>query len=126
MVLFLAISFVISWGYVVLYDTALADRLAGTTATRITPYLADWGPLIPVTVVLWSSNVDLRAWFDRHLTVREPLRFYLFALLVPNVVAPPAMLVFAAAGVALTVSVSPSNFLVVFGFTLVLLGALEE
>jgi membrane protease YdiL (CAAX protease family) len=68
----------------------------------------------------------MRTWFDHQITPREPIRYYLFALLVPNLVASAAMLVFVVEGVGLTVSVSPVNFLLVFGFTAVLLGALEE
>lgn len=68
----------------------------------------------------------MRTWFDHQITLREPVRDYLFALLVPNLVASASMLVFVVDGVGLTVSVLPVNFLLVFGFTAVLLGSLEE
>lgn len=123
---FLGISFGISWGYVIVYDALLAARLAGSTVGRIAPYLAAWGPLIAITVVIRYSNVSVRDWLASHVTLSEPLRLYVFALLVPNIVSTGAMLVFLFVDGGLQVSFSPGNFVLVFGFTLVLFGALEE
>lgn len=124
--LFLAVSFAFSWAYVLLYDARLADRFVDTTAGRITPHLAAWGPLVGVAVVLWRSECDVRGWFARQLTLSEPLGLYVVAFLLPNAVSSAAMVVYPARGIALDVSMSPVNFALVFGFTFVLLGALEE
>lgn len=123
---FLGIAFAFAWGYVVLYEAFGAAVFAGTTAGRIIPYFAAWGPLLAVSVVLWRADVDLREWFDRQVTLQNPLRVYLGALLLPNVVSSAAMGVFPTQGIVIAVSMSPVNFVLVFGFTFFLLGALEE
>lgn len=79
--IFVLVSFALAWAYVLLYDALLAERLAGTTAGRIAPYLAAWGPLVAVVVVLRRSGVDMRTWFDHQITLREPVTYHLFALL---------------------------------------------
>lgn len=124
--LFLGVAFAVSWGYNGVYEMLFATRFSGTTLGRITPHFSAWGPLVAVALVVWLSPARIRDWFGSQLRVRNPLRVYAIAILLPNAVSSAAMVVFAAHGIPLERSASVVNFLLVFVFTFVLLGALEE
>lgn len=124
--LFLVVAFGVSWAYNAVYDAAFAATFAGTTLGRITPHFSAWGPLLAAGFVVWRSSLDVREWFGSLVRLRESPHLYLLAFVVPNAVSSAAMVVFPIHGVALELSASPVNFVLVFVFTLVLLGALEE
>lgn len=123
---FLAVAFGLSWVYTLAYDALLGPWAAGTPLGRVLPYLSAWGPLAAAAVAAHRSGVDVRSWFGDRLTPGGRPSLYLFALLLPNAVSSAAMVVFPLRGVALELSVSAANFALVFGFTFLLLGALEE
>lgn len=123
---FLLIAFGFTWSYNALYESLLDARLSGTTPGRIVPYFGAWGPLIAVAVVLRMSDVSVADWFGRQVRSRNPSEAYLLALVLPNAVQAVPTVMYLWAGVPVEFSFPLVNFVLVFVFTLLLLGALEE
>ena len=122
---FLAITFVASWAYGEAF-LRYVDPVVTYPLSQIASLPFAWGPLVAAAVVVYVAS-DVRAWFDRMLSPRVPLRWYAVAFFLPVVVQDaPELLLLAQGEPVVAAGVAPVQYLLVFAFTFVLGGALEE
>lgn len=121
---FLVASFALSW----LYGFAFlryVDPVVEYPLSQVASLPFAWGPLVAAAAVTRVSGVSARSWLRGLLDFAVPLRWLAAAFLVPVVVQDVPDLLLALRGEPVEYGVTPMHALV-FGFTLVLGGSLEE
>jgi len=76
---FTLLTYLFSWGI----WTVMAAGVFPQSLDAILGRLGGFGPLVGALGVLWFSDWSVREWFTSNVTVRLPLRWYGYALLLP-------------------------------------------
>jgi membrane protease YdiL (CAAX protease family) len=124
---FLAVAFASSWAYGLVF-LRLVDPVVDYPLSQLLSLPFAWGPLVGAAAVASvTTDASAGAWLRDAVDVSVPLRWLALAFLLPVVVQDAPDLLLAAAGEPVVVGASGlPQYVLVFGFTLCLGGALEE
>jgi len=124
---FLAVSFAASWAYGFVF-LRFVDPVVEYPLSQLLSLPFAWGPLVgAAAVTAVTTDTSARAWLRDVVDFSVPLRWLALAFLVPVAVQDLPDLLLAASGEPVVVGASGlPQYVLVFGFTLLAGGALEE